>query len=159
MEVFEGCFGGVFGGVWGCFQGGMAAYFWVYRHEQSKSKEWNQSPNFEGTARRCDLDHFDGCYCVGFTIQKRVMIFSLFVLRWKKYTVYSIQFNFGIPPHFSSHTLYILLYIYIFIYIYNKISLSVFLPLRKKNCILYTVYHCKRFRTCYKLYRTLLVWW
>ena len=54
------------------------------------------------------------------------MIFSLFALKLKRYTVYSIQFNFGIPL-ILNHTRYIYYYIYIFIYIYIiKILFRVF---------------------------------
>ena len=65
---------------------------------------------------------------------------DIFSFRSEMEKVYSIQFNFGIPPHFSSHTLYILLYIYIFIYII-KFLFRFFYPCEKKTvyCILYTM--------------------
>ena len=42
---------------------GMEVVFissWGFR--DANYKERNQPPNFEETARGCDLDHFDGCY-------------------------------------------------------------------------------------------------
>ena len=149
MGVFGGCLG-VFPRWYGCIFLGLSTWtiqiqgvksvteFWGHREEVWFRPFW--------WVLFCWLYHSETCHDI-----------SSFRSEMEK--VYSIQFNFRIPPHFSSHTLYILLYIYIFIYIFNNISLSVFLPLRKKNCILYTVYHGKRFRTYRKPYRTLLVWW